>query len=179
LQQLVVLLTRLSDAAMATPEPPTHFILARKRDLYRRLEMKESLSGFVAHCLEQEGIRDDAYITTWKAHGVEGHAWDVLDQLSQNDGLTFDELHDKASRRGVTCEVHAEDVKELARRGWVEDDSRRIQITLAGKQVRAEVEAETERLFFTPWSCLNESELEELASLANQLLEGLKKNETN
>jgi hypothetical protein len=48
-----------------------------------------------------------------------------------------------------------------------------IQITSAGKQVRAEVEAETERLFFAPWSCLNESELEELASLASQLREGL------
>jgi len=46
--------------------------------------------------------------------------------------------------------------------------------TEAGKQVRAEVEAETERLFFAPWSCLNESELEELASLASQLLDGLR-----
>lgn len=42
-----------------------------------------------------------------------------------------------------------------------------IKSTEAGKQVRAEVEAETERLFFAPWSCLNESELEELSSLAN------------
>ena len=41
-------------------------------------------------------------------------------------------------------------------------------ITSAGRQARAEVEA------FAPWSCLNESELEELASLANQLRDGLK-----
>jgi hypothetical protein len=39
---------------------------------------------------------------------------------------------------------------------------------------RVTVEAETERLFFLPWSCLNESELEELASLAGQLRDGLK-----
>ncbi|RIK45492.1 MAG: hypothetical protein DCC59_17940, partial [Chloroflexi bacterium] len=72
-------------------------------------------------------------------------------------------------------EAHAEDVGELARRGWADDASGKIQITSAGKQVRADVEAETERLFFAPWSCLNESELDELASLAGQLRDGLKK----
>ncbi len=35
--------------------------------------------------------------------------------------------------------------------------------------------AEMERLFFAPWSCLNESELGELAWLASQLPDGLKK----
>ena len=74
----------------------------------------------------------------------------------------------------MTREIHAADVQELARRGWADDASGNIQIAAAGKQVRAEVEAETERLFFAPWSCLNESELEELSSLANQLRDGLK-----
>ncbi|KAA0272763.1 MAG: hypothetical protein EDM79_11115 [Chloroflexi bacterium] len=46
---------------------------------------------------------------------------------------------------------------------------------LDGKQVRVEVEAEMERLLFAPWTCLNESVLEELASLASQLRDGLKK----
>ncbi len=175
LQRLIDLLVRISDAAFATPEPPLHFILSHKRELYRQMGMIASLAGFVAHCLELEGHRDDAYITTWQAHKVEGHAWDVLDLLSRNEMLTFDELHEKTSRRGVTREVHAQDVQELARRGWVEEDSGVYQITSAGKQVRAQVEAETERLFFAPWSCLNESELGELASLASQLRDGLQK----
>ena len=173
LERLVNLLARLSDASFGMPEPPSHFILTHKRELYRRMGMKESLAGFVAHCLELEGHRDDCYIETWGAQQVEGHAWDVVDLLSRGEALTFDDLHDKTSRRGVTREVHAGDVKELARRGWVEEGSGKIQITSEGKQVRAEVEAETERLFFAPWSCLNESELEELANLASQLREGL------
>lgn len=37
--------------------------------------------------------------------------------------LTFDDLHAKLSRRGVTEEVHAADVRELARRGWAEESS--------------------------------------------------------
>lgn len=169
------LLARISDAALHSPEPPAHVLIKAKRDLYQRTGTFATLEGFVAHCLLLEGYRDDCYTATWKAHGVEGHAWDMLDCLSRDEAVTFDDLHSKLSRRGVTEEVHAGDVKELIRRGWAEEGSGVYQITSKGKQVRAEVEAETERLFFASWSCLSESELEELASLASQLQDGLKK----
>lgn len=174
LQTLGNLLARISEAAFTAPEPPAHVLIKAKRALYHRANVFPLLEGFVAHCLLLEGRRDDCYIATWSAHGVEGHTWEILDQLSQNDALTFDELHEKTSGRGVTREAHAADVQELARRGWVDDASEKVQITAAGKQVRAEVEAETERLFFVPWSCLSESELEELSSLASQLRDGLR-----
>lgn len=174
LRTLSKLLARISDAVSFTSEPPAHVLIKAKRALYKRTGTFATLEGFVAHCLLLEGHRDDCYIATWNAHGVEGHTWDVLDGLSQNNALTFDKLHEKTSGRGVTREVHAEDVQELARRGWVDNASGKIQINVEGKQVRAEVEAETERLFFAPWSCLNESELDELASLASQLRDGLK-----
>jgi hypothetical protein len=174
LQALGNLLTRISNAAFESPEPREHILIEAKRSLYQRMDIYPTLEGFIGRCLELEGYRDDCYIATWSAHGVDGHTWEVLDQLSQNDALTFDELHEKACRRGVTREVHAEDVQELARRGWAGAASGTIQITLAGRQVRAEVEAETERLFFAPWSRLNEPELEELADLANQLRDGLR-----
>lgn len=174
LERLVNLLTRLADAALGMPEPPIPFTTSHKRKSYDRVRMRDSVSGFVARCLEMEGYRDDAYITTWQAHRIDGHAWEVLDLLSREDTLTFDELHEKLSWRGVTREAHAGDVLELARRGWADDASGRIQITAAGKHVRAEVEAETERLFFAPWASLTDSELEELANLAGQLRDGLK-----
>ncbi|MCE7859563.1 MAG: hypothetical protein DYG86_07225 [Chloroflexi bacterium CFX2] len=173
LNRLVNLLTRIANVALGMPEPPIQFTTSHKRRSYDRIGMRDSVPGFVGRCLEMEGYRDDAYITIWQAHRIDGHAWEVLDCLSQNDTLTFDDLHEKTNRRGVTREVHAEDVQELAKRGWVDDASGKIQITSAGRQVRAEVEAETERLFFAPWACLSESELEELASLASQLRDGL------
>jgi hypothetical protein len=167
------LLARISNAAFNAPEPSAHVLIKAKRDLYQRTNTFAVLEGFLGHCLLLEGHRDDCYVATWGAHGVEGHTWEVLDQLSQNDPLTFDELHEKTSGRGVTRAVHAEDVQELARRGWADDAAGKIRITAAGKQARAEVEAETERLFFAPWACLNEAELEELARLASQLRAGL------
>lgn len=175
LRTLGNLLARISDAALNLPEPPAHVLITAKRDCYQRTGTFAALEGFPAHCLMLEGHRDDCYFATWSAHGVEGHTWEVIDVLSQGDALTFDDLHAKLSRRGVTEEAHAGDVRELVGRGWAEESSGVVKATEAGKQVRAEVEAETERLFFAPWSCLNESELEELASLASQLRDGLKK----
>ncbi len=175
LQTLGNLLAQISGAVFHSPEPPAHVLIKAKRDLYQRTGTFAALEGFPAYCLLLEGHRDDCYFATWSAHGVEGHIWEVLDALSQGDALTFADLHNKLSRRGVTEEVHAADVRELVGRGWVDEASGKIQITSAGKQVRAEVEAKTERLFFAPWSCLNESELGELESLASQLRDGLKK----
>jgi len=167
-------LARISDAAFNLPEPPAHVLIKAKRDCYQRTGTFAALEGFPAYCLLLEGHRDDCYFATWSAHGVEGHTWEVLDALSQGDTMTFDELHKKLSRRGVTEEVHAGDVRELVGRGWVEESSGVVKATEAGKQVRAEVEAETERLFFAPWSSLNESELGELSHLASQLRDKLK-----
>ncbi|NUQ39368.1 MAG: hypothetical protein HUU23_16625 [Caldilineales bacterium] len=167
-------LARIGDAALSAPEPPSHYFMAHKHENYQRYEVLYPLERFVVLFGELSAYRDDMYVATWSAHGMEGHTWEVLDRLSQSDALTFDELHEKTSGRGVTREVHAADVQELARRGWADDASGKIQITATGKQVRAEVEAETERLFFAPWSCLNESELEELSNLASQLWDKLK-----
>ncbi|MBI3169648.1 MAG: hypothetical protein HYZ22_14295 [Chloroflexi bacterium] len=170
-------LARLGESAIATPEPPSHYFMSHKRENYQNFEVVNPLESFIILFGELSAYRDDMYTETWNAQRVEGHAWEVLDLLSNSKAMTFDNLHDKTSRRGVTREVHAEDVKELIERRWVDEDSGKIQITSAGRQVRAEVEAETERLFFAPWACLNESELEELASLVSQLREGLNESE--
>lgn len=174
LQRLVNLLARIVDAAFATPQPPSPFIMAHKRDSYERLGMKDSVEGFAARCLELEGYRDDCYIATWQAHRIEGHAWEVLDQFTRDGALTIDILHAKTSRREVTQQTHIEDVHDLVARGWVIEYAGMYQPTDEGRRVRAEAEALTDKYFFAPWARLNESELAELASLASQLRDGLK-----
>lgn len=76
-------------------------------------------------------------------------------------------------RRWADAMVAESQAWQMRGSGWADDASGKIQITAAGKQVRAEVETETERLFFAPWSSLNESELEELSHLARQLHAGM------
>ncbi len=170
-------LARIGETALSAPEPPSHYFMSHKRENYKLFPILYPLERFIILFGELSAYRDDMYVATWGAHGIEGHAWEVLDFLSHGDAVAFADLHAKLSRRGVTEEVHAADVKELVGHGWVEEASRKIQITSAGKQVRAEVEAETEHLFFAPWSCLSESELEELSSLSTQLREGLRESQ--
>ena len=167
-------LARIGEAALSAPEPPSHYFMSHKRENYKLFPILYPLERFIVLFGELSAYRDDMYVASWGAHGVEGHAWEVLDLLSNSDSMIFADLHSKLSRRGVVEEVPTGDVRELIGCGWAEESSGVVKATEAGKQVRAEVEAETERLFFAPWSCLNESELEELASLSTQLRDGLK-----
>lgn len=167
-------LARIGEAALSAPEPPSHYFMSHKRENYRLFQILCPLERFIILFGELAAYRDDMYVATWSAHGVEGHAWDMLDFLSHSDAVAFADLHAKLSRRGVTEEVHARDVKELARRGWAEESSGVVKATEAGKRVRAEVEAETEHLFFAPWGCLSEAELDDLLNLARQTRDELR-----
>lgn len=173
MERLVNLLARLADTSFAIPEPPAHFRLDPKRNM-RGLPITGSINYLERYVSELDGFRDDMFTASWGARQIQGHAWETFDQLVQNSALTFDDLFAKVERRVLMRELLAENVMELAQRGWVDEASGKIQITAAGKQVRAEVETETERLFFTPWASLSESELEELANLANQLRDGMR-----
>ncbi len=173
-QKLVDYLTRLAGTSFIMPEPPAKWLISCKRRNMRPVEGSCLLRYVIYYYDQIAAYRDDMYVATWQAHKVEGHAWEAFDQLVQSGVLAFDDLFAKVERRGVTREILSGDVKELIGRGWVEEGSGVYQITSKGKQVRAEVEAETERLFFAPWTCLNESELDELSSLAGQLRDGLK-----
>lgn len=175
LRALGDLLARISDAAMEAPEPRERFLITAKRNLYQRMNIFPTLEGFLGHCLELEGFRDDCYIATWSAYRVDGHTWEVLDMLSRGESLIFADLHKKLSGRGVPEDVHARDVKELIRLGWVEEISGWYQITSSGRLTRDQVEAETDRLFFAPWAGLNEADLGDLACFAVRMRDGLRK----
>ncbi|MBE7436593.1 MAG: hypothetical protein HS100_21940 [Anaerolineales bacterium] len=173
LQQFVNYLIWLADASSIAPEPPTKWLSAYKRNNMNPGK-EASLPRLIIYYFDQvTAYRDDVYVATWETHRVEGHAWDMLDKFYSGEALAFDELYEKLKAWGVPQDVYAHDLQELVKRGWVKEESGKYQITPAGKKTREDVEAETERLFFAPWACLSESELEELSSLAGQLRDGL------
>jgi Mn-dependent DtxR family transcriptional regulator len=100
--------------------------------------------------------------------------WELLTTIWRGEVNALDKLSEELPFRGITRDEYAHILQELAERGWVEEDSGVYQLTVEGKRIREAAEALTDRYFFAPWSCLNESELEELASLASQLRDGLK-----
>lgn len=94
--------------------------------------------------------------------------------MCHNETNTLDKFFEKYLDRGFNRDEYTLAFQELAWRGCVDDASGKIQRTSVGEQARAEIEAETERLLFAPWLCVNESELDELARLTGQLRDGLR-----
>ena len=173
LQCLLDYLERLVEAALATPQPPSHFYLSHKKKNYQQLGTIYPLENFVVVFGELAAYRDDIHIAAWQAHQIEGHAWDMFDRIYSGEMFTFDELYEKLKGRGLPKEIYVHDLQELIKRGWVLEETDKYQCTPSGKKVREDVESETERLFFASWSCLNEKELADLLNLATQLHDGL------
>jgi hypothetical protein len=173
LQCLLDHLERLVEAALATSQPPSHFYLSHKKKNYQQFRTIHPLENFIVVFGELAAYRDDMHIAAWRTYQIEGHVWDMFDRIYSRETFTFDELFEKLKRRGLPKEIYAHDLQELIKRGWVREKASEYQITLAGKKVREDVEGETERLFFAPWSCLDESDLEDLVNLATQLHNGL------
>jgi hypothetical protein len=173
LQRLFSYLDQLVEASFATPEPPSHFYLSHKQKNYRRMGTVHPLESFIVLFGELAAYRDDMHIGAWQAHQIEGHAWDMFDQIYNENALTFDELYEKLKGRELPAEIYVQDLRELIKRGWITQSKNEYQITPAGKKIREDVEALTENYFFAPWSCLSEKELGDLQNLAKQLHDGL------
>lgn len=176
LQRLFVHLDRLIESMLATPEPPSHFYIAHKRDNYGRWGTECPLEDFVIRFGALSAYRDDSHIAAWQALGVEGHVWDLFTRLwNTASPVSSEQLFEKVAYRGLSIEMVHQDLQNLSERGWVDSKEGAFQLTAEGKRIREEAEALTDTYFFAPWGCLSESEVEELASLASQLRDGLKK----
>jgi hypothetical protein len=174
LQKILGYLTRIAGASLAAFEPPSKFIISHKRNNMHPGGDASINVLIVEYLNELEGYRTDSHIAVWQPHNVAGHAWNVLTWLWRNGASTLDKMYEELQYNDVPQEVYAQDLQELARRGWIEDNAGAYQVTVEGKRIRDEAEALTDQYFFAPWACLSESELEDLSNLAIQLCAGLK-----
>ena len=171
---LLSYLHRIADASLTAPEPTSKFVISHKRK-HMHPGRNASVNVLTVQYLnELEGYRTDAHIAAWMAHNVAGHAWDAFSHLWRNDASTLDQMYETLQYNKVPKEVYAADLLGLANQGWVREVAGTYQVTEAGKKIRDEAEALTDKYFFAAWSCLNESELEGLSHLAEQLRDGLK-----
>lgn len=164
---------RLSEAASAAPEPPSHFCHTIYKNYKRTFSNDAPLTRlFVHYFKELDFYRTDAHVAAWQIHNIEGNRWEAFTVVWRGEADTLDEFFDEYSDRGFTRDEYAQAFQELVTRGWIEENEGRYQVTSEGKRIRDEAEVLTDKYFFAPWSCLSESELEELASLAGQLRDG-------
>jgi len=174
LQRLVDYLVRLSDSSSNAPEPPPKFCLTHYKNYKSTFSSDAPLSRlFIHYFKELDCYRMDSHMAAWRIHNIEGNRWEAFSEVWGGKNNTLDKIFDELGSRGITRDEYASILQELVERGWVQQDGETYQPTAEGKRLRDEAEALTDKYFFAPWICLNESELEELASLAGQLRDGL------
>jgi hypothetical protein len=172
--RLLNYLNRIADASLSTPELTLKFIISHKRK-YMHPGKGASVNVLTVQYLnELEGYRSDTHNAAWMAHNIAGHAWDAFSRLWRNGASTLDQMYETLRYNKVPKEVYAEDLLGLAKQGWVREDAGMYCVTEAGRKIRDKAEALTDKYFFAPWSCLSESEQEDLLNLSTQLRDVLK-----
>ncbi len=118
-------------------------------------------------------FRDDAHLAVWRPLHVAGEAWELFTFLWRGEVKNAEEMVEKAASRGHTLEAYQSALGDLIGRGWVcatgDTESRAFEVTAAGRQVRDEAEAVTDRNFYAPWQVLNETEVDDLRELLTRL----------
>ena len=174
LQKILNYVKRLVDETFDTPEPPSKFAMTR---YYKNVHLVEeaSLLHLLLHLGTLDQYRGAAHIASWESHNLKGYEWSALTSIWRSEANTLDALHEEMGATAFTRDEISEALRNLAARGWIEEETGAYKTTAEGGRIRQESEDMTDRLFFIPWSCLNESELDELARLAGQLRDGLKR----
>lgn len=172
--RLLLLLKQLTFENKDAPEPPQkwavihRFHAADERDSVIA-QIRESLMDLFAY-------RDDSYLSAARPHfGGAGILWDVLGALANNDAVNAVQMAERMSLRGYEESDYEVAIQAAVKIGWVEssDAPNSWRPTAKGRELREEVERQTDEYFYRPWSVLAKKELDELHSLLTKLHEQL------
>lgn len=171
--QAVALLERLVAATLAAPEPEAKWSLRYSRwtDPGAAAAANARIDQYITDLYR---YRDDAHVAAWQPHGVSGQAWEALTFVWRDEADTAAALGEKLANRGYTADQYAEALAQLVQRGWLVEENGRYALTDAGRRVREDAEAATNRHFFVGWQALDENELEQLHVLLTRLTERLR-----
>lgn len=174
LQKILNYTKRLVEATLDTPEPPSKFAMTRYYKNLRSNQDAPLLRLILHHLGSLDQYRGAAHIASWGSHNIKGYEWSAFTSIWRKEANTLDALHEEMGTSVFMREEILDALQGLSARGWITETAGNYQVTSDGARVRQEAEDVTDRLFFAPWSCLNQSEVEELSSLASQLRDGLK-----
>jgi predicted transcriptional regulator len=103
-------------------------------------------------------FRDDAHVAAWRPHEVSGRTWETLSFVWQEEARTASDLVESLPFRGYGEEDYTKSLIELSERDWLKKGPDGYATTDKGKTIRLEAEETTNRIFFEPWSVLDDTE---------------------
>jgi hypothetical protein len=97
--------------------------------------------------------RDDAHIAAWSREGFDGPAFELLSQIWSGAVHTRVALSERIGQ-GQRPEDIERGLAMLCESGYVIVEGQALRLTSAGQELRDAIEAETDRIYFTPWPAL-------------------------
>lgn len=172
LLRLAGLLRRIVLACLDAPEPPGKWCLriARHYDPGEGAPVMVRLDQYLS---DLAAYRDDTHLAAWRPYGVSGPAWEAFTLIWRGEASTLKEVCERLVRRGHADDTYAAALRDLAGRGWIEQDGKLQRLTERGRLIRSEAETATDRAFYAPWQCLDAAETAEVRDLLARAREGL------
>jgi hypothetical protein len=169
--RLAILLDRIVQASMSTPPPPDTWSISLSYKLLPALNPPMPFTEQALSCLS--AYRDDAHLAAWQRSGLSAMALESLTMLWRGEITTLDDLCKKLTHRGHPCQVYVTVLGELRERGLITGPDQSPWLTGTGRVFRNEIEEDTDRFFYTPWSSLEKAEKNELYGLLTRMRDGL------
>lgn len=165
------LLDRLVRACLETPPPPQTWSIQLSCRLMPPIDppmpfIEQAISALWAY-------RDDAHLAAWQHSGLSATALETLTLLWRGEVDSLETLCKRLEARGHSCQVYQAGIHDLRKRGYVNGPDHAPWLTGSGRVFRNQVEDETNRLFFRPWSCLSQDNRQEMIVLLERMREGL------
>lgn len=174
LKRLADLLKQLTIAVMDAPEPPGKWAVQNR---FRIADERDPLIAQIReYLMDLFAYRDDSHLSAARPHfGEAGIIWDVLGAVTSGSAVNAKQMVERMSLRGYEESDYEVAFQAAVQIGWVEtsDAPNSHRPTSKGLELREEVERQTDKYFYRPWSVLVTEELDELYSLLTKLHEGL------
>jgi hypothetical protein len=170
-QQLADTLLRLVRACLETPPPPDTWAITLSYKLMPADELHLAVTEQAITCLSS--YRDDCHLAAWRPSGLSPTALESLTFLWRGQANSLTQLFERLAGRGHPPAEYARALEELRQRGYIAGPDDAPQLTAAGQAFREQVEQETDRMFYAPWSCLGEADYRQVAASLVRLQDGL------
>jgi DNA-binding MarR family transcriptional regulator len=172
MRRLIDLLQRLVEATIDSLEPADkrYLLSSRRTDPGDLASAAARIDQYLTDLVR---YRDDAHQAAWRPYAIGGSVWEVLTMIWRGEADTVATVAERLERRAQSPETYAQALQELVARGWIAELAGAYRMTELGGALRQATEATTDRYFYTPWSSLNEAEIDELRGLLTRLRDRL------
>jgi hypothetical protein len=170
---LEVLIKRTIDASLESGDRQETWCLGYSRNRAPS-DDAAALVKINQYCSDYNAFRDDAHMAAFKPLAVDGHVWEAFSFVAAQKATTADTIFDQLAYRGYSRMDYEAALHDLADRGWIHQANGDYSATEQGRDIRQQVEADTDKVFYGPWECLDEQEIGQLHQLMTQLGDELK-----